>query len=163
MNISELAKATGTTADALRYYEKLGLLNEPLRQDNGYRRYGEADAGRVRFIRSAQALGFSLTEIGSIIPQLAAGRFGRAEIEQGLHKKIAQIDAHIKELRRLKKELVATFGMLTCPPGAPLSTTSVTRNGVQRRNPNRTTKAPSALSVTGNAGRTRSKKQLAAA
>lgn len=133
MNISELAKATGTTADALRYYERLGLLDPPLRQDNGYRRYAEPDASRVRFIRSAQALGFSLAEIRSIIPQLAAGTLMRADIEAGLRKKMAQIDDHIKELRQLKKDLAATFDMLTCPPGAPLGAASATKRGTPAR------------------------------
>ncbi len=127
MNISDLAKATGTTTDALRYYEKLGLLDEPVRADNGYRRYAESHASRVRFIRSAQTLGFSLAEIGAIVPQLAAGQFGRTQIEQGLHKKIAQIDAHIKELKQLKKDLLATFDMLTCERDEPVSTASATR------------------------------------
>lgn len=133
MNISDLAKATGTTTDALRYYEKLGLLDEPLRAENGYRRYAETHASRVRFIRSAQTLGFSLAEIGAIIPQLAAGRFGRTQIEQGLHKKIAQIDAHIKELKQLKKDLQATFDALTCERDAPVSTASATRRNTQAK------------------------------
>ena len=107
MNISSLAKATGTTADTLRYYEKLGLLDEPQRAENGYRRYDELHISRVRFIRSAQSLGFSLAEIGSIIPQMTAGQFGRTQIEEGLRKKIGQIDTHIKELQRLKDELCA--------------------------------------------------------
>lgn len=133
MNISELAKATGTTTDALRYYERLGLLDPPARQDNGYRRYAAPDAARVRFIRSAQALGFSLAEIRTIIPQLAAGRLARADIEARLHQKIAQIDAHIKALRRLKKDLAATFDLLTCPPGAPLGASSATRHNTPAR------------------------------
>lgn len=144
MNISDLAKATDTTTYALRYYEKLGLLDPPLRADNGYRRYTEAHTSRVRFVRSAQALGFSLAEIGAIIPQLAAGKFGRTQIEQGLHKKIAQIDAHIKELRQLKKDLLATFSMLTCEPDTPVSAASATR----RSAPNKARPALSKVSPT---------------
>jgi DNA-binding transcriptional MerR regulator len=124
MNISSLAKATGTTADTLRYYEKLGLLDEPQRAENGYRRYDELHISRVRFIRSAQSLGFSLAEIGSIIPQMTAGQFGRTQIEEGLRKKIGQIDTHIKELQRLKKDLQSTFNMLTCERNANFSESS---------------------------------------
>ena len=127
MHISELAKATGTTSDTLRYYEKEGLLAPASRLGNGYRSY-QADAVRsIQFIRSAQTLGFTLAEIRDIIPQLADGRLDRSAIEQRLGTKIAQIDAHIKELRALKKELVATVNSLTCPQEAPLSVASATR------------------------------------
>jgi len=126
MNISTLAKATGSTADTLRYYEKLGLLDEPQRGENGYRRYAEPHVRRMRFIRSAQSLGFSLAEIGSIIPQLSAGKFGCTQIEKGLREKIGQIDASIKELRQLKKDLQSTFNMLKCERDAPVSETSAT-------------------------------------
>lgn len=124
MNISSLAKAAGITTDTLRYYEKLGLLDEPQRAENGYRRYAEHHISRVRFIRSAQSLGFSLTEIGSIIPQMAAGQFDRTQIEQGLLMKIGQIDTHIKELQQLKKNLQSTFKMLNCERNVPISESS---------------------------------------
>ncbi len=65
MNISALAKATGVTVDTLRYYEKQMLLDAPAREENGYRVYTEAHLERVRFVRGAQALGFSLAEIRS--------------------------------------------------------------------------------------------------
>jgi len=127
MNISALAKATGTTTDALRYYEKLGLLEHPQRAENGYRHYAERDVSRAQFIRSAQSLGFSLAEIGAIVPQLAVGQLGRTQIEDALRQKIAQLDAHMKELRRLKKDLQATFSMLTCERDGPVTTVAATR------------------------------------
>jgi DNA-binding transcriptional MerR regulator len=73
MNISQLAKIAEVSTDTVRYYEKQGLISVPERQDNGYRRYTEAHAGAVRFVRGAQALGFSLAEIRAIVPQLAQG------------------------------------------------------------------------------------------
>ena len=127
MNISELAKATGTTTDTLRYYEKEGLLSPPSRLANGYRSY-KADAVRsIQFIRSAQTLGFTLAEIREVIPQLIAGTFDRSAIELRLSTKVAQIDAHIKGLRSLRKELVATVNALSCPQEAPVSVASATR------------------------------------
>lgn len=129
MNISQLAKITGVTTDSLRYYEKMGLLENPARQHNGYRSYEEADIRRVRFVRSAQTLGFSLAEIREIIPQLVSGKFGRTQIEEKLTAKIEQIDAHMKELRALKKELTTTFESLMCRKDAPLSMASATRPG----------------------------------
>lgn len=114
MNIGELAKVTGVSADTLRYYEKQALLDAPARRENGYRAYIDAHVERVRFIRGAQGLGFSLAEIQDIIPRLSAGTFGRAEIEQRLQEKMAQIDAHIQQLHELRNELATTFSSLAC-------------------------------------------------
>ena len=127
VNISELAKAVGTTTDTLRHYEKVGLLAPPARLGNGYRSYDTQAVRHIQFIRSAQTLGFSLAEIREIIPQLIDGRFGRAEIKQRLSAKIGQIDAHIKALQSLRKELVATANSLSCPPGAPVTMASATK------------------------------------
>ena len=121
MNISELAKLTLVTTDTLRYYEKQGLISAPPRQENGYRAYTEAHVELVRFVRGAQTLGFSLIEIRGVLSQVSAGTFGRAEIEQHLSAKMAQIDAHMRQLKTLKKELIATFALLTCQPGKLVS------------------------------------------
>jgi DNA-binding transcriptional MerR regulator len=126
MNISQLAKAVGVSTDTVRYYEKQGLIKAPERQANGYRSYTEVDVGLLRFVRGAQALGFSLAEIRTILPQVAQGTFGRTEIEQQLKAKMAQIDAHIAQLKTLKKELTATFDALRCAPTQPVSTAHVT-------------------------------------
>jgi MerR family transcriptional regulator, copper efflux regulator len=110
----------------LRYYEKQTLLDAPARKENGYRAYTESHVARVRFIRGAQALGFSLAEIRSIIPRLSAGKLGRTEIEQHLQAKMAQIDAHIKQLHSLKKELTTTFASLKCSANLPVSVAEAT-------------------------------------
>lgn len=117
MNIGKLAEMTGVTTDTLRFYEKEGLMDAPVRGANGYRIYGDNDVARVRFVRSAQALGFSLQQIRWIVPRLAAGQVDRAEIEKHLLAKIAEIDAHIAQMQALKGELLATFDSLRCEPG----------------------------------------------
>lgn len=116
MNIGALAQLTGVSADTLRYYEREKLLAAPNRAANGYRVYSDADAERVRFVRSAQALGFSLAEIRWILPRLNAGQVQRAEIETHLNKKLAEIDGHIKQLRNLRKEVQATLASMSCQP-----------------------------------------------
>lgn len=127
MNIGKLAELTGVTPDTLRFYEKEGLLEQPPRADNGYRRYGDAHAVRVRFIRGAQALGFSLAQIRSIVPQLTAGGVGRREIEGLLQAKIAEIDEGIARMIALKQDLLGTLQSLTCEESRPLSIQSATR------------------------------------
>lgn len=126
MNISQFAHIAGVSTDTARFYEKQGLIGVPQRQGNGYRRYTEADVAAVRFVRGAQALGFSLAEIRAILPQVAQGSLDRAEIEQQLQAKMAQIDAHMAELRTLKKELKATLDGLQCAPTRPVSTAQAT-------------------------------------
>jgi MerR family copper efflux transcriptional regulator len=132
MNISELALAAQVSTDTLRYYEKQGLIAAPQRQQNGYRLYTLAQLDHVRFIRGAQSLGFSLAEIREILPQLAEGKFGRAQIETQLAAKMAQIDAHINQLKGLKKELARTFSSLKCSPDLPVSTLDGTPADISR-------------------------------
>lgn len=126
MNISQLAKALDVSTDTVRYYEKQGILEAPQRQENGYRTYTPAHVQAVRFVRGAQALGFSLAEIRVILPQLARGELGRSDIEQQLQAKMGQIDAHILQLQTLKKELKATYASLSCAPDQPVSTAQST-------------------------------------
>jgi len=126
MNIGALAQLTGTSPDTLRYYEREGLIDPPTRSANGYRRYDAAHAERVRFVRSAQALGFSLAELRWIVPRLAAGVVDRSEIEGHLQAKISEIDAHMRQLRTLKRELLATFAMLSCAPATAVPIASAT-------------------------------------
>lgn len=122
MNISQLAKTIGVSTDTVRYYEKQGLLQAPDRQDNGYRSYTATHVEAIRFVRGAQSLGFSLAEIRAILPQFSRGQFGRSDIEHQLQTKMAQIDAHIRQLQTLKKELHATFASLRCATDQPVST-----------------------------------------
>lgn len=135
MNIGKLAAATGVSPDTLRYYEKEGLIEPPSRSASGYRQYDDAHVARVRFVRSAQALGFTLGEIRGIVPRLAAGTFGRQEIEARLHAKLAEIDAHMQQLQTLKQELQATFALLTCAPGQAVSFADATAENAEPSGP----------------------------
>ena len=74
LTIGVLAEAAGVNVETIRFYQRKGLMQEPDRPQGGIRRYGEADLARVRFIKSAQRLGFSLDEIGDLL-----------ELEDGSH------------------------------------------------------------------------------
>ena len=126
MNIGELARAGGVSTDTVRYYEKQKLLPDPLRQSNGYRSYGPEHLGALRFVRSAQGLGFSLWEIREVLPALAQGRFKRGQIEERLQAKLAEIDQHMALLQQRKDELLATYASLQCEPDAALVATQAT-------------------------------------
>jgi DNA-binding transcriptional MerR regulator len=141
MNIGHLAEQTGVSADTLRYYEREGLIEPPARAANGYRSYREADAQRVRFVRSAQALGFTLAEIRGFLPQLDAGRMDRRAIEARLQAKIAEIEGHIRQMQARKRELIATFNALSCPVDQPLTVPQATRRVAPRAAAVATTRA----------------------
>lgn len=126
MNIGELASAAGVTTDTVRYYEKQQLLPAPLRQANGYRSYTPEHLSALRFVRSAQGLGFSLNELRAVLPALAEGRFKRGQIEERLHAKLAEIDQHMALLRQRKRELLTTLASLQCAPEATLGVAQAT-------------------------------------
>ena len=101
--IAGLAAAAGVHVETIRYYQRLKLVPEPPRPIGSIRRYTEADADRLRFIKRAQAMGFTLAEITSLIA-LQARRSCRATRELAATK-LRLVDARIRELRDLRKEL----------------------------------------------------------
>ncbi len=123
MQIGELAEATGLSRDTLRYYEKRGLL-QARRGNNGYRDYPAEAADWLRYIRTAQALGFTLQEIEADLPLLTApGADSAAARRAALQAKLAEIDRRIDGLQLLRGELVNRIStqLEECPlrPGAP--------------------------------------------
>ena len=109
MKIGELASATGLSRDTLRFYEKRGLL-QPRRRDNGYRDYPPEAVQWLCYLRSAQQLGFTLSEIEAGMPLLAtpeefAPRDAAAQLREALTRKLADIDVRIEALSVLRAEL----------------------------------------------------------
>jgi MerR family copper efflux transcriptional regulator len=108
LGIGELAKRAGVGIDTVRYYERSGLLAPHARLPSGYRRYRELEVARLRFIRRAQALGFTLTEIKGLL-ELSARR-DVTRVKRSAQAKLADIDRRILELQRVRDglaELVA--------------------------------------------------------
>lgn len=120
LTIGALANLAGVNVETIRYYQRRGLIVEPDKPLGGIRSYQEADADRIRFIKSAQALGFTLDEIGLLL-----------QLEDGTHctaagaiaeQKLAEVRARLKSLRRIEKALKglikqchARRGKLSCP------------------------------------------------
>lgn len=113
MQIGELARHTGLSRDALRFYEKRGLIRA-LRRPNGYRHYGPDAVFILEYVRTAQRLGFSLTEIEAEIPALVQGGLSGDRIANILREKIALVDARIAEMQGLRDDLVARLAA-ACP------------------------------------------------
>ena len=98
-SIGKLAESAGVAIDTVRYYERNGLLQPAGRLASGYRRYGEAELRRLRFIRRAKALGFSLEDIRTLL-ELSAER-SVAKVKRAAQLKLADIEARIAELERV--------------------------------------------------------------
>lgn len=98
-SIGKLADSAGVAIDTVRYYERNGLLQPAGRLASGYRRYGEAELRRLRFIRRAKALGFSLEDIRTLL-ELSAER-SVAKVKRAAQLKLANIEARIAELERV--------------------------------------------------------------
>ncbi len=102
---SELARQGGINLESIRFYEKQGLLAKPPRTASGYRVFSPDAVGRVRFIKRAQGLGFTLREIQQLLtlrdhPDTACG-----EVRRQAETKIADITEKLKSLRAMKREL----------------------------------------------------------
>lgn len=100
LSIGQLAERAGVAIDTVRYYERNGLLQPAGRLASGYRRYGEAELKRLRFIRRAKALGFTLEDIRSLLA-LSAER-NVAKVKRAAQSKLTDIDARIAELERVR-------------------------------------------------------------
>ena len=105
LTIGRLAKQAGVNLETVRYYERRGLLPRPPRSASGYRLFPAETARRLRFIRRAQQLGFSLTEIGELLSLRVSRHTTSAEIRARAETKIADIEAKIKSLESMKKTL----------------------------------------------------------
>lgn len=101
--IGGLARAAGVGVETVRYYQRRGLLPEPARPAGEIRRYGEEDLRRLRFIRSAQAAGFTLTEIGELLELSAAE--DRARARALAQARVSALDEKIAELQEARAAL----------------------------------------------------------
>ena len=103
IGIGQLAKRSGVPIDTVRHYERIGLLKPTARLASGYRRYGETEQKRLRFIRRGKALGFTLDEIQGLL-SLSAGR-NVAQVRQAASERLADVECRITELARVRDSL----------------------------------------------------------
>lgn len=120
MTIGGLAKAAEVGVETVRYYQRRGLMPEPSRGHGSVRLYGSDDVQRLRFIRAAKKLGFSLSEIDELL-SLEHGGSCRA-VEALAERKLALVRERIAGLKRIQRTLVAlvqrcetTQGRMCCP------------------------------------------------
>src|SRR5687767_14710668 len=109
LKIGEVARLSGIGIEALRFYERSGLLRRPGRTGSGYRVYDRAVLQRLDFIKRAQILGFSLDEIKRIIADKRAGKSPCREVREIVRRRLAELDERMKEMRRFRNELGAAL------------------------------------------------------
>jgi DNA-binding transcriptional MerR regulator len=105
MQIKELAKRTHLSDKTIRYYELVGLLPPPRRQENGYREYNEVDVARVQFVAGARLLGFAIDDIREILALRDQQQAPCGFVLRLLQEKADEVKQHISELQRLEAEL----------------------------------------------------------
>lgn len=111
MTIGDAAKAVGVATSVLRYYEDQGLLVPSARSDNGYRLYASKDVDRLRFIRSAQSIGFTLDDIRTLLDvERQQTTCGQAEVQDLIEHRLAEVDQKMKDLKRVAAGLSSALG-----------------------------------------------------
>jgi len=105
MRVTELARSAGVTADAVRYYARMGLLTPKRDAANGYREFSAVDARRLWFIKRAQSLGFSLAEIETIIRQARQRKSPCPMVRDIIQKHIEESGAELEQLMLLRDRM----------------------------------------------------------
>ncbi len=109
LKIGEVSQISGIGIEALRFYERSGILGKPARTASGYRLYDAEVLDRLAFIKKAQTLGFSLDEIRRIIAESKTGECPCEEVREIVRRRLQELDERLREMRRYRKELAATL------------------------------------------------------
>jgi MerR family mercuric resistance operon transcriptional regulator len=119
LTIGQLADRAGVGVETIRFYERKGLIAEPPRSSAGFRHYAPDAVRRVRFIRQAKALGFSLKEIMELLSLRVESDSTCADVRGTTEKKIAEINEKISGLKQMEKALARLAA--SCRGEGPLS------------------------------------------
>ena len=124
MRIGEVARESAVGVETVRFYEQRGLIARPPRpRSNGYRDYPPDAVRRIRFIRSAQHLGFSLVEVAELMELEAGGAAQCVDVRRRAEVKRHEVQAKIEDLKRIAQALDVLIG--ACPGRGPARTCSI--------------------------------------
>ena len=112
MNISDVAKKTGLTSKAIRFYEEKGLVTPPLRSENGYRSYSQQHLDELTLLRQARQVGFNLEECRELIFLFNDPSRHSADVKRRTLEKVADIERHISELQGDARASAGAGGLL---------------------------------------------------
>jgi Zn(II)-responsive transcriptional regulator len=102
-SIGQLSKRAGVAIDTVRYYERSGMLTPAGRLESGYRRYGDTELKRLRFIRRAKVLGFTLADIRELLS--LSNERNVAKVRRAAETKLADVEQRLAELERIRDGL----------------------------------------------------------
>ncbi|GAC1638149.1 MAG: Cu(I)-responsive transcriptional regulator [Herpetosiphon sp.] len=121
LTIGQLAKQTGTTTKTIRYYETLGLLVPTVHAENRYRYYEESHVPQLRFIRRAQKLGLTLSEISQLMSMAREARCNelRTALDDMFARKIREHELQIAALRTLQRNMQPEVSPCACQSFVP--------------------------------------------
>lgn len=105
MKIGQVAKQAGVGIETIRFYERKGLLAKPLRTDGGYREYPKVAVAKIRFIKKAKDLGFSLSEIVDLLALETNPDATCADVKHRAIEKFSAIQERVNDLQRMKRAL----------------------------------------------------------
>jgi len=138
--IGKLANAVDVNIQTVRYYERLKLLRPSARRPSGYRIYGEHEEQQLRFIKNAQALGFTLQEIAELLKLRVTSTARCGDVERRAQAKLTQVEAKVRDLQALARTLRSLIrdcraGQPTdrCPILQSLEKTDQTNTFISRR------------------------------
>ncbi len=126
MKIGDVAAQAGIGIDAIRFYERKGLIQAPARRPSGYRNYSAEVVMNLRFIRRAKALGFSLKEIRELVSFERDERATAADVKAAAEGKLADIQDKIRALQRMRRALGKVIE--NCPGRGPTTGCSILRS-----------------------------------
>lgn len=131
MKIGELAHAVGVHIQTLRYYERLNLLRPSMRKPSGYRLYDGDALKRLRFIKNAQALGFTLHEVTELLNLRVSSIARCGDVRRRAQAKLRQVDDKIRALQALARPLRALIQH--CRAGQPTDQCPILNNFEEER------------------------------
>jgi len=117
LTIGRFAKAVGVNIQTVRYYERLKLVEPTVRKPSGYRLYDGASLKRLRFIKNAQALGFTLHEIAELLNLRVSSKARCGDVQRKAEAKLAHVEAKVRELQALARALRGLIR--SCHAGQP--------------------------------------------
>ncbi len=119
LTIGRLAEAAGVEVSTIRYYERRGLVRPNARRSSGYREYSDESVRRVRFIRHAQALGFTLEEIAGLLRLRVTPNIDCGAVRARASAKLANVNVRLAELERIRDALARLVA--ACPAQGPVT------------------------------------------
>jgi len=115
LSIGQVARRAGVGVETVRFYEREGLLEEPPRRASGYRQYSEQVVSRLRFIKRAKQLGFTLKEISELLLLRVDAQTSCEEVKRCTEAKIAEVEGKLVELQRMRQALLQVHSLCTGP------------------------------------------------